>query len=111
MEAYGKMSPLGGRQALGRRQRAIVATRQDHFDTGKVHGFQGNQMRDLQHDLFLIEIVYADAAGIVAAVPSIYRNYRYGLADAPRIEETYYQKPTSERAHRLTDHPSGFIIQ
>ncbi len=106
MEADVEMSPLGGSDALGRGQRAIVAARQDHFHMRKAYGFQGDQMRDLQHDLFFVEIVYADATGIIAAVPSVYGDYSYGLADAPSIQETHYQKPTSDRAHRLTDHSS-----
>jgi hypothetical protein len=70
-----------------------------------VHGFQGNQMRDLQHDLFLIEIVYADAAGIVAAVPASMATIVMGWLMPHALMRLTIRSPQAKRAHRVNRSP------
>lgn len=113
MQADQYMRALGIGDALPQRQIAIVVARQYDFYSGETYGFQRDQMRDFQHNLFFKEIVHADAAGIVASVSGIYGNYGDGcrLACTPSPEQTDYQKPKTKRAHRLTDHHPMFIIQ
>ena len=107
------MRALGIGDAFLRRQIAIIRARQYDLYMGEADGFQRDQMRDLQDYIFLREIVYADAAGVIAPVAGVYGDYcdRCGLACAPRPHHTDYQKPKTKCAHRLTDHPSLFIIQ
>lgn len=107
------MHALGVSDTLFRRQIAIIVARQYGFYSGEAHGFQSDQMRDFQHYLFFKEIVHADAAGIVAAVAGVYGDHsdRCRLACTPSPKQTDYQKPKTQRAHRLTDYHPVFIIQ
>jgi hypothetical protein len=94
MQTDKKVCPLGMGDAFDRRAIAIIAPSEDDSYIREAGCFQGDQMGNLYHYLFLYEVIYPDSTSIVAPMPRIYGDYPKGsLAFSPYTEQAHHEKP------------------